>query len=80
MRHTCLPGSIRVLACLCLALALPALVSAGDEATVTGTFTARHDPELARKIHRAISQVVTDAMGETRFVRGSDESTKIAQR
>ncbi len=40
-------------------------------ARLTGTFTARHDPELALRISRAISQIVTNALGRTRFVGGA---------
>jgi hypothetical protein len=39
-------------------------------ARMTGTFTALHDPEGARRINRAISQIVTNALGRTRFVEG----------
>ncbi len=41
-------------------------------AKVTGDFTAYHDAELARKIHRAISQLVTNALGRSRLVMGDD--------
>lgn len=37
-------------------------------ARMTGNFTAIHDPQLVRKLHRAISQVVTNALGRSRFV------------
>jgi hypothetical protein len=37
-------------------------------ARMTGNFTAIHDPQLARKLHWAISQVVTNALGRSRFV------------
>lgn len=37
-------------------------------ARMTGNFTALHDPQLARKLHWAISQVVTNALGRSRFV------------
>jgi hypothetical protein len=37
-------------------------------ARMTGSFTARHDPQLVRKLHWAISQVVTNALGRSRFV------------
>jgi hypothetical protein len=40
-------------------------------ARVTGAFSAEHDPKLARKVHRAISQLVTNALGRSRFVRRS---------
>ena len=39
-------------------------------ARLTGTFTARHEPGLARRISRAISQIVTNALGRTRLVGG----------
>jgi hypothetical protein len=42
-------------------------------ARITGSFTAENDPQLARKVHRAISQIVTTALGRTRFVL-SDEA------
>jgi hypothetical protein len=37
-------------------------------ARVTGNFTAVLDPQTARKLHWAISQIVTNAFGRSRFV------------
>jgi hypothetical protein len=41
-------------------------------ARMTGNFVAEDDPQLARKVHRAISQIVTTSLGRTRFVRSED--------
>jgi hypothetical protein len=41
-------------------------------ARITGNFTAENDPQLARKVHRAISQLVTTALGRTRFVLSTE--------
>jgi hypothetical protein len=35
---------------------------------LTGTFTAVHDPRRCRQLHYAISQIVTNALGRSRFV------------
>ncbi len=37
---------------------------------LTGTFTAVHDPRRCRQLHYAISQIVTNALGRSRFVSG----------
>jgi hypothetical protein len=39
-------------------------------ARLTGSFTARHDEGAVRGLYRAVSQFVTNAFGETRFVDG----------
>ena len=41
---------------------------------LTGTFTAVHDPRRCRQLHYAISQLVTDALGRSRFVRSHQPS------
>jgi hypothetical protein len=38
-------------------------------ARVTGTFTAELDPRLTRKLQRAVTQFVTNALGRSRFVQ-----------
>jgi len=45
-------------------------------AKITGDFTAEHDPALARKIHRAISQLVTNALGRSRLVQAEETSDR----
>ncbi len=43
-------------------------------ARITGTFSAHHDPLLARKLHRAVTQMVTNAVGKPWYVyAGSDQ-------
>ena len=42
-------------------------------ARLSGTLTATRDPALVRKLHRAISQFVTNAMGERRIVQDGDD-------
>ena len=41
-------------------------------AKITGDFTAYLQPETARMIHRAISQLVTNALGKSRLVMGDE--------
>ncbi len=40
-------------------------------ARLWGTFTATRDERRARQIHHAVSQIVSNALGRTRFVRAS---------
>jgi hypothetical protein len=47
-------------------------------ARMTGSFTAIHDPQLVRKLHWALSQVVTNALGRSRFVARPVESADAA--
>lgn len=49
-------------------------------ARITGNFTAENDPQLARKVHRAVSQLVTTALGRTRFVIAGDRLTERSSR
>ncbi len=39
-------------------------------ARLTGRFTAVHDPRKSRELHYAVSQIVTNALGRSRFVGG----------
>ena len=41
---------------------------------LVGSFTAELDPVLSLKLRRALSQVVTNALGRTTFVRANDEA------
>ena len=43
-------------------------------AQITGTFTAELDAKTARKVHRAVSQLVTNALGRSRFVDAGDDA------
>jgi hypothetical protein len=46
-------------------------------AQLTGTFTARHDDKLARQLYFGISQLVTNALGRTRYVFVPPSSVRI---
>jgi len=48
-------------------------------ARITGTFTARHDPLLARKLHRALTQMVTNALGKPTYVRAGPPAAALAR-
>ncbi len=43
-------------------------------AQLTGTFTARRDDKLARQLYFGVSQLVTNALGRTRYVIAAPES------
>jgi hypothetical protein len=43
-------------------------------AGVSGTFTAELDPKLTRRLQRAASQLLTNALGRTRFVHNDGET------
>ena len=43
-------------------------------AQLTGTFTARRDDKRARQLYFGVSQLVTNALGRTRYVRGDCDS------
>lgn len=47
----------------------PGFVDMLTPATLSGTFTATHDPRTTRQAHYAMSQVVTNALGRSMFVR-----------
>lgn len=46
-------------------------------ARITGTFTADLDPRTARRLHRAMSQFVTNALGRSVFVRADGGSNVV---
>jgi hypothetical protein len=48
-------------------------------AKLSGRFASRRDPEQARRLFVSVSQFVTDALGESRYVRHgwSDEATAL---
>jgi hypothetical protein len=51
-----------------------AFVDLLSPAQLTGTFTARRDDKIARQLYFGASQLVTNALGRTRYVRHQDDS------
>lgn len=47
-------------------------------ARISGTFSAVHDRRETRRMYYALSQVITDAFGESRYVRGDESDTHAA--
>lgn len=54
------------------------LIDLLSPARLSGSFTATNDPEQVRLFRLAASQLVTDALGRTRFVMVSPESQSIS--